>query len=155
MKKYKHIFFFILTTIAVLSFSFKDDLFLVSKNLDVFASLYKEVHLNYVEETNSTSLMETGIDAMLSSLDPYTEYIPETEIEDYKLKYVSTQYGGIGAATIFIDGKLFINEATEGNPANRNDINVLHVVIINDIDYINNSRRKGNDVYHRHRSFQS
>lgn len=105
-----------------MSFSFKDDLFLVSKNLDVFASLYKEIHLNYVEETNSTSLMETGIDAMLSSLDPYTEYIPETEIEDYKLKYVSTQYGGIGAATLFIDGKLFVNEVTEGNPANKNDV---------------------------------
>lgn len=122
MKKYRHITFFILTIIAVLSFSFKDDLFLVSKNLDVFASLYKEIHLNYVEETNSTSLMETGIDAMLSSLDPYTEYIPETEIEDYKLKYVSTQYGGIGAATLFIDGKLFVNEVTEGNPANKNDV---------------------------------
>jgi carboxyl-terminal processing protease len=122
MRKYRHITFFILTIIAVLSFSFKDDLFLVSKNLDVFASLYKEIHLNYVEETNSTSLMETGIDAMLSSLDPYTEYIPETEIEDYKLKYVSTQYGGIGAATLFIDGKLFVNEVTEGNPANKNDV---------------------------------
>lgn len=122
MKKYRQITFFILTIIAVLSFSFKDDLFLVSKNLDVFASLYKEIHLNYVEETNSTSLMETGIDAMLNSLDPYTEYIPETEIEDYKLKYVSTQYGGIGAATLFIDGKLFVNEVTEGNPANKNEV---------------------------------
>ncbi len=122
MKRIKYLLYLSLTTIIVLCFSFKDDLFLVSKNLDVFASLYKEVHLNYVEETNSTSLMQTGVDAMLSSLDPYTEYIPETEIEDYKLKYVSTQYGGIGAATLFIDGKLFVNEITEGNPANKNDI---------------------------------
>lgn len=123
-----------------MSFSFKDDLFLVSKNLDVFASLYKEIHLNYVEETSSTSLMETGIDAMLGSLDPYTEYIPETEIEDYKLKYVSTQYGGIGAATLFFDGKLFINEVTEGNPANKNDVKPGDEVI-----KINNITTAGKD----------
>lgn len=111
-----------LLSLAVLSLSFKDDLFLVSKNLDIFASLYKEINLNYVEETNSSELMRSGIDAMLESLDPYTEYIPESEIEDYKLKYVSTQYGGIGAGTLFIDGKLFVNEVSESNPANKQDV---------------------------------
>lgn len=122
MKRIKYILYISLTAIAVLSFSFKEDLFLVSKNLDIFASLYKEVHLNYVEETSPSTLMESGIDAMLSGLDPYTEYIPETEIEDYKLKYVSTQYGGIGAATLFIDGRLFVNEVTENNPAHKSDV---------------------------------
>lgn len=122
MKRIKYILYISLTAIAVLSFSFKDDLFLVSKNLDIFASLYKEVHLNYVEETSPSTLMQSGIDAMLSGLDPYTEYIPETEIEDYKLKYVSTQFGGIGAATLFIDGKLFVNEVTENNPAQKSDV---------------------------------
>lgn len=102
--------------------AFKEDLFLVSKNLDIFASLYKEVNINYVEETNPADLMRTSIDAMLEGLDPYTEYIPESEIEDYKLKYVSTQYGGIGAGTLFIDGKLFVNEVSEGNPANKQDV---------------------------------
>lgn len=102
---------------AVLSFSFKEDLFLVSKNLDIFASLYKEININYVDDTSAPQLMKIGIDAMLDSLDPYTEYVPESEIEDYKLKYVSTQYGGIGASTVFIDGKLFVNEVSEGYPA--------------------------------------
>ena len=111
-----------LLSLAGLSFSFKDDLFLVSKNLDIFASLYKEINLNYVEETNASELMRNGIDAMLQGLDPYTEYIPESEIEDYKLKYVSTQYGGIGAGTLFIDRKLFVNEVSEGNPANKQDV---------------------------------
>lgn len=111
-----------LLSLAGLSFSFKDDLFLVSKNLDIFASLYKEINLNYVEETNASELMRNGIDAMLQGLDPYTEYIPESEIEDYKLKYVSTQYGGIGAGTLFIDNKLFVNEVSEGNPANKQDV---------------------------------
>lgn len=108
--------------LGLLSFTFKEDLFLVSKNLDIFASLYKEININYVDDTNAPKLMRTGIDAMLNSLDPYTEYIPESEIEDYKLKYVSTQYGGIGAATLFIDGKLLVNEVSEGYPAQKMDV---------------------------------
>ncbi|MFI5451714.1 S41 family peptidase [Pedobacter sp. UC225_61] len=118
-----------------LTFAFKEDLFLVSKNLDVFASLYKEININYVEETNPTDLMRTSIDAMLEELDPYTEYIPESEIEDYKLKYVSTQYGGIGAGTLFIEGKLFVNEVSEGNPANKQGVKPGdQIVKINGID---------------------
>lgn len=109
----------IVTTFAL---AFKEDLFQISKNLDVFASLYKEININYVDETNPAELMRNGIDAMLSNLDPYTEYVPESEIEDYKLKYVSTQYGGIGAGTLTIDGKLFVNEVSEGYPSYKADI---------------------------------
>jgi len=122
MKKLKYYVLAAGVCLAVISFSFKEDLFLVSKNLDIFASLYKEININYVDDTNAPQLMKTGIDAMLESLDPYTEYVPESEIEDYKLKYVSTQYGGIGAATVLIDGKLFINDVSEGYPANKSDV---------------------------------
>jgi carboxyl-terminal processing protease len=122
MKKYKLAAALILIAFASLTWSFKEDLFLVSKNLDIFAALYKEININYVEETNPSDLMHNGIDAMLGNLDPYTEYIPESEIEDYKLKYVSTQYGGIGATTLFIEGKLFVNEVMEGYPADKQDL---------------------------------
>ncbi len=115
--------------------AFKEDLFLVSKNLDIFASLYKEININYVEETNPADLMRKGIDSMLEGLDPYTEYIPESEIEDYKLKYVSTQYGGIGAGTLFIEGKLYVNEVAEVSPANKQDVKPGdQIVKINGID---------------------
>src|SRR4051812_3417596 len=134
MKKVK-IVSFICAGLVVLSLAFKEDLFLVSKNLDIFASLYKEININYVEETNPADLMRTGIDAMLEGLDPYTEYIPESEIEDYKLKYISTQYGGIGAGTLFIEGKLFVNEVIEGNPAHKQDVKPGdQIVKINGID---------------------
>lgn len=122
MKVYKIAAAAILISFASLTWSFKEDLFQVSKNLDIFASLYKEININYVEETNPSSLMRTSIDAMLDNLDPYTEYVPESEVEDYKLKYVSTQYGGIGASTIFIEGKLFVNEVNEGYPADKQGI---------------------------------
>ncbi|WP_316816547.1 S41 family peptidase [Pedobacter nyackensis] len=122
MKTYKIAAAALLISFAGLTWSFKEDLFQVSKNLDIFASLYKEININYVEETNPSSLMRSSIDAMLDSLDPYTEYVPESEVEDYKLKYVSTQYGGIGASTIFIEGKLFVNEVNEGYPADKQGV---------------------------------
>lgn len=128
---------FLITTLAVglLTLAFREDLFQISKNLDVFASLYKEININYVEETNPSDLMRRGIDAMLGSLDPYTEYVPESEIEEYKLKYVSTQYGGIGAATVYIDGNLYINEIKEGNPSHKSDVRPGDQIIkINGID---------------------
>ena len=122
MKRVKIALLGAILAITTFTLAFKEDLFQVSKNLDVFASLYKEININYVDETNPSELMRNGIDAMLSSLDPYTEYVPESEIEDYKLKYVSTQYGGIGAGTLTIDGKLFVNEVSEGYPSYKADV---------------------------------
>ncbi|RKD12359.1 peptidase S41 [Pelobium manganitolerans] len=118
-----------LLLLASLSFSFKDDLFQISKNLDIFASVYKELNLNYVDEINTSKLTRNGIDAMLENLDPYTEFVPESEIEDYRMKYVSTQYGGIGAGVIHRNGKVFISEPFEGYPAQKADIRAGDEVI--------------------------
>ena len=107
---------------ALLIFSFNDDLFQISKNLDVFASLYKEVNLNYVDDINSAKMIKNGADAMLDNLDPYTEFVPESEIENYKLQYVSTQYGGIGAGIYVRDGKVFVSDIFEGFPAQKAEI---------------------------------
>jgi len=135
MKKIRIIILLVAVGLVSATLAFKEDLFLVSKNLDIFASLYKEININYVEETNPGDLMRKGIDSMLEGLDPYTEYIPESEIEDYKLKYISTQYGGIGAGTLFIEGKLFVNEVSENNPANKQGIKPGdQIVKINGID---------------------
>src|SRR6478672_563091 len=123
---------------AIISFSFKNDLFQVSKNLDIFASVYRELNINYVDEVNSSKLIRTGIDAMLDNLDPYTEFVPESEIEDYKMKYVSTQYGGIGAGVIHRDGKVFISEPFEGYPAQQADIRAGDEILA-----INNQVLKG------------
>ncbi|MDP2413371.1 S41 family peptidase [Daejeonella sp.] len=108
--------------ISIFSFSFVEDLFQVSKNLDIFAAIYKQLSINYVDDVNSSEMMKNGIDAMLEELDPYTEYIPESDIEDYKLKYVSTQYGGIGATISNRDGKVIVAEPYAGFPAQKADI---------------------------------
>lgn len=111
-----------LVTLATGIWSFSDDLFQISKNLEVFASLYKEVNINYVDDINSAKFLKTGADAMLDGLDPYTEFVPESEIEDYKLHYVSTQYGGIGASIFARDNKVYISNVFEGFPAQKADI---------------------------------
>lgn len=120
---------------AVVLWSFNDDLFQISKNLDVFASVYKEINLNYVDEINPSKLVKTGVDAMLEGLDPYTEFVPESEIEDYKLKYVSTQYGGIGASIFTRNKKVYISEVAEGFPAQKADVHAGdQLVKINEIN---------------------
>lgn len=103
-------------------FSFQDDLFQISKNLDIFASIYKELNMSYVDDVNSAQIIKTGIDAMLENLDPYTEFVPESDVEDYKMKYVSTQYGGIGAGVFYRNGKVYISDVFEGFPAQKADI---------------------------------
>jgi carboxyl-terminal processing protease len=121
--------------LAVVVWSFNEDLFQISKNLDVFASVYKEVNINYVDDINSAKLIKSGVDAMLDGLDPYTEFVPESEIEDYKLKYVSTQYGGIGASIFNRDKKVFVSEVFSGFPAQRADVRPGdQLVKINDVD---------------------
>ncbi|MES2388283.1 MAG: S41 family peptidase [Bacteroidota bacterium] len=83
-------------TVFVAFDSPSDKYFEIAKNLDIFASLYKEMNTSYVDEINPNKTLKTGIDAMLNSLDPYTNYIPEDEIEDYRTM-TTGQYGGIGA----------------------------------------------------------
>lgn len=117
-----------------------DDLFLVSKNLDIFSSVYKELNLNYVDDINTTKLMKTSIDDMLESLDPYTEFVPETEIEDYKLRYVSTQYGGIGASIFPRNNRVFVSDVLEGFPAQKADVRAGdQIIAINGTSTINKS----------------
>src|ERR1700749_1841323 len=120
--------------LALVIWSFSDDLFQISKNLEVFASLYKEVNINYVDDINSAKMLKTGADAMLDGLDPYTEFVPESEIEDYKLHYVSTQYGGIGAGIFVRNNKIYVSDVFSGFPAQKADIHPGdQLVKINDI----------------------
>lgn len=102
--------------IGALSTGFIGSYFEISKNLDIFSSVYREVNVNYVEETNPGKLVKTGIDAMLSSLDPYTNYIAEADIEDYRFM-TTHEYGGIGALIGTRHGKVMITEPYENSPA--------------------------------------
>lgn len=86
---------FLLIAVAFISFNKKED-FKLAKSLDIYHSLFRELNIFYVDETNPENLVETSIDAMLESLDPYTKYIPEKEMDDFEFM-TTGNYGGIGA----------------------------------------------------------
>lgn len=98
-----------------------DRYFEIQKNLDIFATLYKEVNTYYVDDVNPNKVMRQGIEAMLGSLDPYTNYIPEDDIEDYRTM-TTNEYGGIGALVGERDGKSLVIMPYEGFPAHKNGI---------------------------------
>lgn len=104
---------------AILCWSFADDFFRLSKQIDVFASVYREVNQYYVDDVKPGELMKTALDGMLKSLDPYTNYYPESEIEDYRLTHVSAEYGGIGATSLRRNDSIFIYDVYEGFPAQK------------------------------------
>ena len=122
---------------SVLSYSFVDNYFEVSKNLDIFATLFRELNIYYVDDANPGELMKKGIDSMLESLDPYTNYIPESEIEDYR--YMTTgQYGGIGSLIRQKGDYVIIAEPYEGFPAQKADLRAGDKIL-----EINNISAKG------------
>ncbi|HTJ52924.1 MAG TPA: S41 family peptidase [Cyclobacteriaceae bacterium] len=120
--------------------------FEIAKNLDIFATLFKEVNALYVDEVNPNKLVRTGIDAMLNSLDPYTNYIPEDEIEDYKTMNTG-QYGGIGAITREIGGRNVVTMLMEGYAAQKGGLKIGDEVIkIDNIDLSKISREEANQL---------
>lgn len=99
----------------------KDQGFEILKNLDIYSTLIKELNSNYVDDINPGEITKAGIDAMLESLDPYTVYIPESEIEDYR--FITTgEYGGIGALIHQQGEFVVISEPYEGSPAQKSGL---------------------------------
>ena len=74
----------------------------IAKNLEIFSNIYKEINMLYVDELDPGELMKTGVDAMLESLDPYTNYISESEIEGFRFRTMG-KYKGIGARVVNFD----------------------------------------------------
>lgn len=123
MKKLIHrykIYLIILVTAGAsfVSFGFVDSYFEVSKNLDIFTTLFREVNMYYVDPVDPGKLMKKGIDQMLNDLDPYTTFIPESDIEDYRFMTTGA-YGGIGAMIRQKGDYVVVGEPYEGYPAQK------------------------------------
>lgn len=136
-KRKKRIFVSAAAILGLLAMSFTppaDRYFEIAKNLDIFASLFKEVNALYVDEVNPNKVVRIGIDAMLNSLDPYTNYIPEDEVENFRT--INTgQYGGIGAITREIGNRTVVTMIMEGYGAQKGGLKIGDEVLkIDDID---------------------
>jgi len=93
--------------------------FAIIKSLDIFYSLFRELNLFYVDETNPQELIETGIESMLESLDPYTVFIPEADLDEFNFM-TTGNYGGIGSLIrAGGEGYTLIADPYEGSPAAR------------------------------------
>ena len=95
----------------------------IAKNLDIFASLFNEVNTNYVDEIDPKKLINTGIRGMLESLDPYTDYIAEEDLEAFSIQ-MTGQYAGVGALIGVVNKKTVVTEPYEGFPAFKAGIRV-------------------------------
>jgi carboxyl-terminal processing protease len=86
-----------LVVVAIVAFTVPSEKYFdIAKSLDIFATLFKEVNAYYVDDVNPKKLVETGINGMLNQLDPYTDYIPEEDLEAFSIQ-TTGQYAGVGA----------------------------------------------------------
>ncbi|MGL2965450.1 S41 family peptidase [Flavobacterium sp. XGLA_31] len=116
--KKRYIITFILSVFLFVGVSFKDDFFEISKQIEIFTTLYKTVNQNYVEETNPAELMDKAIKSMLADLDPYTNYFNEQDVIKFKINNTG-EYTGIGALITRKEDKLIIKEPYKGYPADK------------------------------------
>lgn len=120
--------------------------FEILKNLELFELVYKQVDMMYVDEPNPGHLMKVAIDAMLEELDPYTVYIPESQIEDLKLM-TTGQYGGIGALIQQQGDYVVITDPYEGWPAAKSGLLAGDIILeINDRSVANLTSSEVSDV---------
>lgn len=100
----------------------------IMKSIDVFSAVLKELDLFYVDTVDVEKAMQVGVEAMLNSLDPYTTYIPEEMMDDFKLM-TTGEYAGVGAIIAYKDGRVVINELYEGLPAAKAGLKVGDVIL--------------------------
>ncbi|MEC7263823.1 MAG: S41 family peptidase, partial [Bacteroidota bacterium] len=104
--------------LLVTASSFKSDFFEIAKQIEIFTTLFKELNMNYVDETNPGELMDSAIKNMLDELDPYTRFLNEQDVEAYKINN-SGEYSGIGALVRSYESKLVIVEPYKGYAADK------------------------------------
>jgi len=123
MKKWLLIPIFFLT----ISLSAQND-FEISKNVDIFVSILRELNAKYADEINPTDLVTKAINGMLESLDPYSVYYPESKIEEFKLM-TTGQYGGIGALIQPHGKEVVIAETYENSPAQKAGLRAGDIIL--------------------------
>jgi carboxyl-terminal processing protease len=116
--KKRGVFAGIIALVFISTTAYKTDYFEIAKQLDLFTSLFKEVNMNYVDETNPAALMQESVKQMLKDLDPYTTYMNEQDVEKARINQ-SGAYVGIGATINTSKNKLVIVEVYKNLPADK------------------------------------
>ncbi|MBC7568314.1 MAG: S41 family peptidase [Spirosoma sp.] len=130
-------------SLAFYSFKTDDRFFEIARNLDIYATLFKELNLYYVDEINPNRMVKTSIDAMLKALDPYTNFFAEDEIEDYRTM-TTGRYNGIGALIGQRQNRHIVLMIYEGTPAEKSDLRIGDEIL--KIDGVDLRSRKDPDA---------
>jgi len=142
--KIKYLFFvFAVSLVAIAAQAPTEKYFEIARNLDIFATLVKEVNSYYVDEVNPNRMVKSGIDAMLNTLDPYTNYIPEDEIENYRTMTTGL-YGGIGAIIGRRKDRNIILMPYNGFPADKAGLKIGDEIL--EIDGFDVKKKNSNEV---------
>ena len=116
--KKRGVFMGIIALVFLATTAYKNDYFEIAKQLDIFTSLFKEVNMNYVDETNPADLIQESVKQMLNELDPYTTYMTEQDVERARINQ-SRAYVGIGATINSSKNKLVVVEVYKDLPADK------------------------------------
>lgn len=108
----------VLCAVFLSTTAFKNDFFEIAKQIEIFTTLYKEINMNYVDDTNPADLMDTAIKSMLDDLDPYTRFMNEQDVEAARINNTG-DYTGIGARVKTLKDKLVIVEPYKDYPADK------------------------------------
>ncbi|MFD2519703.1 S41 family peptidase [Emticicia soli] len=145
MKRIRKFFIiiFIFLAIPFVAFKYDDRYFEIAKNLDIFATMFKELNAYYVDEINPNKAMRISIESMLKQLDPYTNFFPEDDIEDY-MTMATGKYNGIGATVSHQNNKHLVVMIYEGSPADKAGMKIGDEIL--KVDGVDVVARKGVDM---------
>lgn len=127
-KKFRWYYLLIIAGIGFFSFKAADNYFEISKNLELYASVFREINTYYVDDIDAGKLNKKAIDEMLKTLDPYTNFISESEAEDFRYQ-MTGQYGGVGSQIAPKDDYVVITDPYEGYPAQKADLRAGDILI--------------------------
>ncbi|MBK6611451.1 MAG: S41 family peptidase [Sphingobacteriales bacterium] len=117
--------------------------FEITKNAELFVNIVHQLESYYVDEINPDKFIKTGVDAMMASLDPYTVYVSEEEMDGFKIQ-TTGKYGGIGALISSKDNNIIVAEPYQGYPAAKNDLRAGDIIL--EIDGIKVKGKKTDEV---------
>lgn len=119
---------FVFTFIAITAFTVNDSRYFdIIKNIEIYTNVYRELNNEFVDDLDPGKLMKVGIDAMVGSLDPYTRYISESQVESYVISN-DDKYSGLGATSEEVDGKVTVVEIFENGAAMKGGMRVGDII---------------------------
>ena len=148
IKKIKWLIIPMLFLISVAAIQLKDNdrLFEISKNIEIFVNVFRELNKHYVDEIDPATAMRTGLDAIVGSLDPFTNFISESQVESYRISD-DAKYQGIGVRIFDRDGNIFLEEVYQGGPAYEKGLRPGDQILsVNGVTVTNKSSEEINNI---------